>query len=250
MVLCFLAAGWTAAAAQTTAVEQPAKAQTLFQLANAARTEIGLRPLEWNASLAVAALRHCERMAAARTQEIAHRYSGELDLTMRTAAAGAHFSLVEENIAVGSRPERIHQGWMESPGHRANLLDAAVDQVGIAVIDVDELSFAVQDFARGAVLLSQEQVEATIAALLRAQHVMVAGDTDAARTYCRSDAKYRGNDTPAFLVRWQNPDLSRLPQPLQEQLSTWRYRRAAVGSCPPRNVNGGFTTYRVAVLLY
>jgi hypothetical protein len=35
-----------------------------------------------------------------------------------------------------------------------------------------------------------------------------------------------------------------------EQLATGRYHKAAVGSCPAQDVNGAFTIYRVAVLLY
>jgi uncharacterized protein YkwD len=89
------------------------KADQLFVLANQARAAAGLGRLEWDPALADAALKHCLRMAVEGT--IAHRYEGEPDLTSRTGTAGAHFSLIEENIAVGSRPDNIHQGCSTHP---------------------------------------------------------------------------------------------------------------------------------------
>jgi hypothetical protein len=53
-----------------------------------------------------------------------------------------------------------------------------------------------------------------------------------------------------MFMRWQNPDVTQLPQPLVDQLRSGRYRKAAVGSCPPQDVEGSFTIYRVAVALY
>ncbi len=49
---------------------------------------------------------------------------------------------------------------------------------------------------------------------------------------------------------WQGADLTRLPWQLVEKLGSGKYREAAVGSCPPQNLAGAFTAYRVAVLLY
>jgi hypothetical protein len=37
---------------------------------------------------------------------------------------------------------------------------------------------------------------------------------------------------------------------LDEKISSRRYRTAAVGACSSGNQGGGFTTYRLAVLLY
>lgn len=51
-------------------------------------------------------------------------------------------------------------------------------------------------------------------------------------------------------MRWQNSDVTQLPTELAEVLANGSYRKASVGSCAAQNVNGDFTTYRVAVLLY
>ncbi len=230
---------------------QPAKAEQLFALANQSREQAGLGRLQWDPALAEAAMKHCLRMAA--EGPISHRYSGEPDLTERTGAAGAHFSLIEENIAVGSYPASIHQGWLDSPGHRANLLNPEIDRIGVAVVAAQGVIFAVADYARGVPVLSPEQVEGTVARLLQGSRVAVRRDTTDARAACRLDhglPQLTGSGQPQFVMRWQDADLSHLPSDLQERLASGRYRQAEVGSCPARHFEGAFTVYRVAVLLY
>jgi hypothetical protein len=225
---------------------QQAAQEQLFALANQSRAAQGAGPLRWDQALAAAALQHCRRMAA--EGPISHRYNGEPDLTERAGEAGVHFSLIEENVAVGSYPATIHQGWMESPGHRANLLNPQVDRVGIAVVAANGVIYAVADYARAVQVLTPTEVEAAIAALLRPRGVVVLKDPLDARAYCANGSKDLSE--PGFLMRLQNPDLTQLPQQLAHQLGRGIYRKAAVGSCPPQGVEGAFTTYRVAVLLY
>jgi hypothetical protein len=224
----------------------PDKAEQLFALANQARAVEGAGPLRWDPALAAAALKHCLRMAT--EGPISHRYEGEADLTARAGQAGAHFSLIEENIAVGSHVATIHQGWLDSPGHRANLLNPDVDSVGVAVVAGGGVIFAVADYGRAVQVLTQTQVEAAFGGMLRAKGLLIVKDGAAARAYCANGTK--DISQPGYLVRWQNPDVTRLPQELLDQLATGRYRKAAVGSCPPQNVEGSFTIYRVGVLLY
>jgi len=222
--------------------------QQLFALANQTRAAHGLGALKWDPALAAAALRHCNRMA--QEGPISHRYGGELDLTARASEAGAHFSLIEENIAVGSTPARIHEAWMESPDHRDNLLNPAIDRVGIAVVYADKVLFAVSDYGRGVEVMNQAQVEALFAHMLRDKGLAIRKDPAQARAYCASSGRFTGNDPPGFLMRWQNPDLTQLPAELVQRVASGEYGQASVGSCPAQDVGGGFTIYRVAVLLY
>jgi hypothetical protein len=255
ITLCVLAViMWGAGRACGQGVErvpQPAKAEELFAMANATRAHEGRVLLEWDPALAEAAMKHCMRMAA--EGPIAHRYNGELDLTERAGRAGAHFSLIEENIAVGSFPAKIHRDWMESTGHRENLLNPQINRMGVAVVAAQGVLFAVEDFSRGVAVLSPAEVESTVCALLRDKGVSLKRDTTEARAACRLDRGLPngpGTQDPQFVMRWQDPDLSRLPSSLLEHLASGRYRQAAVGSCPARNAEGAFTLYRVAVLLY
>ena len=232
-------------------VPQPAKAEELYAMANETRAHEGRSRLVWDPALAEAALKHCMRMAA--EGPIAHRYNGELDLTERAGLAGAHFSLIEENIAVGSYPAKIHRSWMESTGHRENLLNPQVNRIGVAVVAAQGVLFAVEDFSRGVAVLSPAEVESTVGALLREKGIAIKRDPNEARAACRMDRGLPngpGSQDPQFVMRWQDPDLSKLPTSLVEQLASGRYRQAAVGSCPARNAEGAFTLYRVAVLLY
>jgi uncharacterized protein YkwD len=50
----------------------------------------------------------------------------------RAVAAGYAYRKVAENIAAGQRTaEEVVRGWMESPGHRANILDRDLTQIGV-----------------------------------------------------------------------------------------------------------------------
>jgi hypothetical protein len=227
------------------------QAEQLFALANQTRTAHGLGRLEWDPALAAAALKHCQRMSV--EGPIAHRYAGELDLTERAGLAGAHFSLIEENIAVGAYPASIHEGWMQSPDHRANLLNNQVDRVGVAVVARGGVIYAVADYAHAVQSMTSPQVDERFAVLLKAHGVQVGSDAArlrSARAYCDSTGKFQGADSPDFMIRWQNPDVSQLPQPLVARLNTGDYKQAVVVSCAPQDVEDGFTVYRVAVLLY
>jgi uncharacterized protein YkwD len=228
-----------------------AREEQLFELANEARAAQGIAPLEWDPALASAALTHCLRMAA--EGPISHRYGGEPELAERAGHAGAHFSLVEENVAMGPSTATIHQGWMHSPGHRANLLNRQVDRIGVAVVASRSGLYAVADFAHSVPVLSQAQVEATIAHRLRVIGVSVRGNPTGARDACAQDSGFPASldkRRPEFIMRWQEADLTRLPQPLVDRIASGNYTEAAVGSCPAHSAQGAFTAYRVAVVLF
>lgn len=227
------------------------EAERIFALANQARVQAGVGRIEWDPSLAAAALRHCQRMAA--EGPIAHRYGGEPDLSGRAAQAGAHFSVIEENVAVGPSADTIHEEWMQSPGHRENLLSPDVDRVGIAVVAARGELYAVADYSRAVDKLGAAQVEARVAALIRASRVGILSDPSVARAACATDEgmpRASGGMQPRFIMRWQDADLTRLPPELVGHLVSGKYRQAAIGSCPAQNLDGSFTAYRVAVILY
>ncbi|HZB89383.1 MAG TPA: CAP domain-containing protein [Terracidiphilus sp.] len=236
---------------QSAGVLMPAMSEQLLALANASRAAAGLERLQWDESLAGAARMHCLRMAA--EGPIAHRYGGEDDLSDRAAKAGAHFDVIEENVAVGPNPEAIHKEWMQSPGHRANLLNPAINRVGIAVVEVRGVLYAAADYAHGVPVLSPSQVEARVADLIRVSGVQVRSNPAQARAACALDhglPTAQGGPQATFVVRWQGSDLGRLPNSLVERLASGQYHMAAVGSCPAQQVEGSFTAYRLAVLLY
>ncbi len=233
-----------------THVMQP-EAEQLLALVNQARAAAGVGPLKWDGALAIAARKHCLRMVV--EGPIAHRYGGELDLSERASQAGAHFDLIEENIAVGPTPSAIHDEWMNSPGHRTNMLNPQVDRVGIALVANRGVLYATADYSHGVQELSVSQVEAQVVELIRLSGVVVLADPAAARAACVMESgipRLASASQPGFVMRWQDSDLTQLPKALVDHLHSGQYRRAAVGSCPPIGIDGAFTAYRVAVLLY
>lgn len=107
-------------------------AAALLQQANEARRQAGLPPLEAHEVLAEVSRRHSEDMAE--HGFFAHESPRTGSPAARTAAAGIESGLILENLGRGSSPAEVHRGFMQSPGQRANLLNAGVTHVGIGVV--------------------------------------------------------------------------------------------------------------------
>jgi uncharacterized protein YkwD len=120
-----------------------------FRLLNAAnqdRKANGIAPLRWDERLAAAARGHAREMA--KRNAISHEFPGEDSLPVRVTKAGVQFSAIAENVADASDVARIHDLWMHSPGHRANILDKDMDSLGVGVVERNGQYFAVEDFAK------------------------------------------------------------------------------------------------------
>ncbi|MFC4950443.1 CAP domain-containing protein [Pseudonocardia sp. GCM10023141] len=97
---------------------------------NAERAQHGLRPLTVDDRLTVAAQRHSEDMV--RRSFFDHTSPDGGQPADRTSAAGYRYRKVAENIAAGQRTAaEVVRGWMESPGHRRNILDGELTQIGV-----------------------------------------------------------------------------------------------------------------------
>jgi len=220
--------------------------RALFDATNRERAAQGLPALAWDAALATAAQRHTARMAE--EHAISHQFPGEAALLDRTSQAGAHFSLVAENVAEGPDTETIHEGWMHSPGHRANILDAQLTVIGIAVVSRGRQLYAVQDFAHRVEILTLEQQETKVGALLFSRGLQLVNQNDDARRACSPghNPSYRGS---IFIVRYEATDLGKLPDGLEKVVRERKYSKASVGACDSGG-DSGFTKYRIAVLLF
>lgn len=86
-------------------------------------------PVAWNDELGAAALEHSRDMAAHR--HFAHEGSDGSMVAVRATRAGYDWRLVGENIAAGqaSAGEAV-AGWIDSPGHCANLMNPAFTEMG------------------------------------------------------------------------------------------------------------------------
>lgn len=103
-------------------------AEAVASLVNAARQDAGLSELELDADLCAA--------AQARAQEIAQSFShtrpdGSSCFTI-LEEFGISYRAAGENIAMGQRtPEEVMDGWMNSSGHRANILNGTFTSIGV-----------------------------------------------------------------------------------------------------------------------
>ena len=247
MGACLIPAALSALPATT---QQPdAMAQKIFDLTNRDRAAHDLPPLHWDPALAAAAAAHADRMKEEKT--LSHQYPDEPDLTGRAAHAGARFQALAENIAMGPSAEALEKQWMNSVPHRTNILDPQMNAIGIAVWERSGYVYAVEDFASAPEALTQQQVEQKVEDLLRDQKINPSGPRSVAEQAClmqngMPDGTSETGPVRA-IVRFQTPDLSKLPTQIADQLRTGQFTKAAVGACKSQ---GAFTAYRVAVLLY
>ncbi|MEU3854806.1 CAP domain-containing protein [Streptomyces sp. NPDC029554] len=124
---------WTALwAAPLTPAGLESTAQTVIDLTNRARTRAGLPPLAADPRLTAAAQAHSADMVA--RAFYAHTAPDGSRPRDRAAAAGSTRRTIGENIACGQRsPADVVEGWMNSPGHRANILGPDFTHIGIGL---------------------------------------------------------------------------------------------------------------------
>ncbi|MFE7903763.1 CAP domain-containing protein [Streptomyces albogriseolus] len=127
----------TAAPQPTTAAPKPTATASgavarVVELVNAERAEAGCAPVAANSTLNTAAQRHSEDMAS--TGTVSHTGSDGSDPGERITRAGYAWSTYGENVAYGySTPEQVMQGWMTSPGHKANILNCSFKEIGVGL---------------------------------------------------------------------------------------------------------------------
>lgn len=107
-----------------------AVAADVVALTNAERTAAGLRPLAGDPRLTTAAQAHSDEMVA--RGFYSHTSPDGRQPWDRAAAAGCTHRGIGENIACGQRSAaEVVRGWMDSPGHRANILKPDFTHLGI-----------------------------------------------------------------------------------------------------------------------
>ncbi len=97
----------------------------ILDLTNNERGKVGLSPLTLNSKLAAAAQKHSRSMAM-------QDFFDHRQMVERVRAEGYHYSRVAENISAGnSTPEDAIKGWMNSSGHRDNILNSNYRELGV-----------------------------------------------------------------------------------------------------------------------
>jgi len=104
--------------------------QEVVSLVNLEREIQNLHPLAWDDALGTAARGHSTDMA--QQNYFSHTSLDGRTFSQRITAAGYACSTCGENIAAGySTAQAVMNGWMSSPGHRANILSSAYCDIGV-----------------------------------------------------------------------------------------------------------------------
>ena len=111
---------------------EPKASAELLALTNRERLAVDENPLAWSDILAAVARRHAEEMYL--EGYVSHVSPTTGTVVDRVRAAGVNLFVVGENLALASNARAVHDGFMDSPGHRENLLRPEFDRVGIASV--------------------------------------------------------------------------------------------------------------------
>ena len=122
-------------------VSEAALASSTVCLLNVERTSRGLRALRVNGRLSAAAQQHTNDMVRRRYFSHTSRSGNDMGDRIRSQGylSGARSWMIGENLAWGSggrsTPRSIVRAWMNSPGHRHNILTRRFREIGIGVVD-------------------------------------------------------------------------------------------------------------------
>ncbi|KXN66551.1 SCP-domain-containing protein [Conidiobolus coronatus NRRL 28638] len=101
----------------------------LLYLLNTLRAEDNHKPLTIDKTLTQIAIQHSKDQA--KQGKMTHEGSDSSDVESRADSAGYRWRSIAENVAYNQKSElEVTQAWMNSPGHRANMLSDKYDNVG------------------------------------------------------------------------------------------------------------------------
>ena len=115
------------------AVVRPYLEIQMLNLVNEERAKAGLKPLRADPEMARVARNHSQDMF--KRGYFAHENPDGQDPFDRMRAANVKFRAAGENLALAQTLELAHTNLMNSPGHRANILNPSFGRLGIGVLD-------------------------------------------------------------------------------------------------------------------
>ena len=123
----------------TSASASASDADSIANLVNQARANAGLPGLIHNPAMDSVAVNWANQMSASNHMGHNPNYSSQIP---------SGWTRVGENVAMGQpTPSAMHAAWMNSPGHRANILGDFTD-IGIAFVTVNGTTWGVEDFGK------------------------------------------------------------------------------------------------------
>ncbi|MBQ8133923.1 MAG: sporulation protein [Clostridia bacterium] len=107
--------------------------QQVVELVNNYRAQYGLNPVTLNTELSkVARLKSQDMKDKGYFSHTSPTYGSPFDMMKQF---GISYRTAGENIAMGQRtPEAVMEAWMNSEGHRANILNSSYTQIGVGYV--------------------------------------------------------------------------------------------------------------------
>jgi uncharacterized protein YkwD len=230
----------------------------LFDLANQARAQAGMAPLQMDDGLTQAARAHAAAMA--HEQQLSHQFSDEPSLAQRLAAhCSLHLDQFGENVSFAGSVEQSHQGLMHSPPHRENLLNSAYNVAGFGVVRVGYSLYVAQDFGHSLPAYSPRQagglVSGSIARTRREANLpqLQWMDSDAAEAAACSMAHADSLKTVAsrgsYILRYTTAQPETLPDAAAKAIEDRAVHAFSVGTCYARTSTYPNGVYWVTLVL-
>jgi uncharacterized protein YkwD len=230
----------------------------LFDLANQARAQAGVAPLQMDDGLTQAARAHAAAMAA--QQQLSHQFAGEPSLAQRLAAnCNLHLDQAGENVSLAGNVEQSHQGLMHSPPHRENLLNPGFNVAGFGVVRAGFSLYVAQDFGHSLPAYSPRQagglVSGAIARMRREANLpqLQWMDSDAAQNTACSMARADSLKTPAlrgaYMIRYTTAQPEELPSAAAKAIEDRAVHTFSVGTCYARTDSYPNGVYWVTLVL-
>ena len=244
------------------AISRPYDSQAerqLLDLANQARTEAGLAPLQTDEGLTRAARKHSTLMAA--QKQLSHDLPGEPALPQRlTATSTLQLSAEGENVGFAPSAAEAHQGFMHSPHHRENLLDPDYNVAGFAVVRDGKMIYVTEDFGQGLPSHSAQQAEDLVAGsvshsrrnadLPELQRMDGKAAASAACAMAQADSVSAPALKARYIINYTSMRPEELPQGVARPVSDRGARAFAVGTCYARTNTYPSGAYWVVLLFY
>jgi uncharacterized protein YkwD len=121
------------------------QAVQVLQLTNSERAKAGCKALTVSSKLTTAAQAHSADMA--KNNYFAHDSQDGTSPFERIKQAGYNFRAAAENIAYGQpTAASVMDAWMNSPGHKANILNCTYTQIGVGYATRSGTPYWTQDF--------------------------------------------------------------------------------------------------------
>jgi uncharacterized protein YkwD len=230
----------------------------LFDLANRARAQAGVSPLQIEEGLTRAARMHAAEMAA--QQQLSHQLSNEPSLVQRLATNSTlHLEGTGENVALCANVDHVQDKLMQSTPHRENLLNPAYNVAGFGVVRRGDMLYVAQDFGYGMRIYSTAQAEQAVAgsvAQVRSEAnlgQLRRVDDSAAQAAACSMAQADSLTTPTprglYLLHYTTTQLEALPTGAARLIGDHGLHDFSAGTCYARTAAYPSGTYWVVLIL-